>query len=204
MNKLKLFVLKNILLPGGLLPLQIFEQRYINLLKDTILREPIGIIQPKTDSDEDENPALYGMGCSGRIVRMEEIEAQRFFVLVRGEKRFHYIEDSVSERGYKCADIRWVLETTPADEAGQYIENREEFMQYLREHLKSRGINADLSEIETTKDMQLINTLSLLMPLPASQKQRLLEAMSIAERLQILQEIIGQTSSNFPNKPSMH
>lgn len=203
MPEINLFPLNSILLPDSLLPLQIFEPRYLKLLKDCILDEPIGIIQPNSD-DQHEPPVLHQMGCSGRVVRMEELDTDRYFVLLRGEKRFHYIGDTVTERGYRRADIRWVLETSPADENRQYIQDREQFLFNLRQYLENIGVKADLSEVEDTRDVQLINSLSMMMPLNEQERQNLLEAMSVPERLHILEQIIGLTSSDAGNTPFRH
>ena len=189
MPKLPLFPLNNILLPGSLLPLQVFEKRYVHLLQDTIARGCLGIIQPLEDESE-TSPALCSMGCSGRIIRFEEMEQDRFFIILRGERRFHYIDDTVDPRGYREAEIRWVIEPAQPEPEDTLIPERIEFLESLNRYLEEQGIRADLSEIEDAPDAQLIDTLAMLLPSENAQKQALLEAHTIIERLQVLETIL--------------
>ncbi|NQY82662.1 MAG: LON peptidase substrate-binding domain-containing protein [Alphaproteobacteria bacterium] len=189
MPKIALFPLGNILLPGGLMPIQVFEERYIRLIQDTATRTSIGIIQPESDNNEN-NPPLSSMGCSGRVIRFEELDNDRFFILLRGERRFHYIEDHVTAGGYRKAEIRWVVETATPDPQQQVIDDRGKFMETLAHYLEEMGVKADFGEIETTQDVQLINTLAMLLPALQREKQALLEANSIEERLQLLKGMV--------------
>ncbi len=194
MAQISLFPMESILLPGSILPLQVFEERYVHLIQDCIGRTSIGLIQPSTE-DAIINPPLSAMGCSGRIIRFEELENGRFFVILRGEKRFHYIEDSISPRGYREAEVRWVIEPPSPDEAEKIIADRPEFMENLSVYLDNIGMKADISEIEETSDARLIDTLAMLLPTSATDRQALLEAYTLSERLQILEAIINGEDS---------
>lgn len=194
MAQISLFPMESILLPGSILPLQVFEERYVHLIQDCIGRTSIGLIQPSTE-EAAINPPLSAMGCSGRIIRFEELENGRFFVILRGEKRFHYIEDSISPRGYREAEVRWVIEPSGPDEAEQIIADRAEFMEKLTMYLNKIGMQADVSEIEETADARLVDTLAMLLPSSATERQALLEAYSVHERLQILEAIINGEDS---------
>ena len=190
MSKLLLFPLNSILLPGSLLPLQVFEERYVHLVQDTIGRRPIGLIQPLTEESE-VNPPLSIMGCSARIIRFEEMENGRFFIILRGEQRFHYIADTLSPRGYREAEIRWVIEPPEPDGEERIIADRIAFLDSLTEYLSEQGVKADLSEIEDAPDGQLIDTLAMLLPSKMAERQALLEAHTLTERLRVLETILN-------------
>ena len=52
-----------VILPGGNLPLNIFEPRYLNMIHDAMKsHQLIGMIQPR---DESNKPELYDTGCAG-------------------------------------------------------------------------------------------------------------------------------------------
>ena len=196
MSTIPLFPLNNtILLPGSLLPLQVFEERYVHLVQDTVGRTALGLIQPLTEEAE-TNPPLHPMGCSARIIRFEEMESGRFFIILRGERRFHYIDDTLSARGYREAEIRWVMEPPAPDDQERIITDRIAFMEGLAEYLEKMGVKADLSEIEDAPDGQLIDTLAMLLPSETIERQALLEAHTLTERLHALEGIIN--SENTP------
>src|SRR5205814_2282929 len=58
-----------LLLPGGRLPLNIFEKRYLAMVRGAMQSRSriIGMIQPREDEAANEPPAVYDTGCAGRI-----------------------------------------------------------------------------------------------------------------------------------------
>src|SRR3546814_16045129 len=70
-----------VLFPGLHLPLHIFEPRYSAMVQEVLARDrQIGMIQPRQIPGEEdrEPPALYDVGCVGRIVDVEELAEGRF------------------------------------------------------------------------------------------------------------------------------
>ena len=189
MSQLALFPISSILLPQCVLPMHIFEERYLRLVEDCVGRELVGIIQPMTD---DSHPVLCSMGCAGRIIRYEELDNGRFFVVLRGEKRFHYVSDTLDEQGYRIADVRWLVETeAPKDQ--QLIKQKSHLLEQVEQYLQQHQMQADLSELSNVPDIQVINSLAMLMPATTEQRQDLLEAPRIGDRLDILYSIIEET-----------
>src|SRR5881628_126763 len=87
----------SLLLPGTLLPLNIFEPRYRNMVADLVdAGRHIGMIQsfvPHQDNWPaldlpDENPALYTVGCAGHLERCELQPDGRYEIVLRGVCRF--------------------------------------------------------------------------------------------------------------------
>ena len=80
-----------VLFPGLHLPLHIFEPRYKAMVQEVLARDrQIGMIQPRHIAGEEdrEPPALYDIGCVGRIVDVEALDEGRFNLMLEGIARF--------------------------------------------------------------------------------------------------------------------
>ena len=67
-----------LLLPGGRLPLNIFEPRYLAMIQDSLKGErTVGMVQPREGEETAAAPAVYRLGCAGRIVSFDETEDGR-------------------------------------------------------------------------------------------------------------------------------
>ena len=96
-ESIPLFPLDNVLLlPFGKLPLNIFEERYINMVLDSLkTNRMIGIIQPKNNNNE-----LFMMGCVGRITSYIETPDYRLVLNLEGVCRFVLNDRNLSPKGY--------------------------------------------------------------------------------------------------------
>ena len=103
-----------VVLPRGLLPLNIFEPRYLNMIKDAMQGEQlIGMIQPQ---DNKTGSTLVKVGCAARIIRYEETSDGRLEILLAGLCRFEVREEISSMRGYRLIAVSYThltLPTTP-------------------------------------------------------------------------------------------
>lgn len=105
-NSLAVFPLSNaVLMPGGQLPLNIFEPRYIKMVQDAMKADQlIGMIQP---SDELSPPSLHRVGCVGRITQYQETDDGRLGILLSGLCRFAISEELTSIRQYRIVATDW-------------------------------------------------------------------------------------------------
>ena len=101
-NSIPLFPLDNVLLlPFGKLPLNIFEERYINMVLDSLQsHRMIGIIQPKSNNNE-----LFMMGCIGKITSYIETPDFRLVLNLQGVCRFVLNERNLTSKGYYQGNI---------------------------------------------------------------------------------------------------
>ena len=101
-KSLPLFPLDNVLLlPFGKLPLNIFEERYINMALDSLKNDRmIGVIQPKNNNNE-----LFMMGCIGKITSFIETPDYRIVINLEGVCRFILKERNLTQKGYYQAKI---------------------------------------------------------------------------------------------------
>src|SRR5262249_34329527 len=93
-----------ILFPRGVLALNIFEPRYLNMIDDALGAERmIGIIQPATGEDEAASPHLSDVGTLGRITSFAETDDGRYLVTLTGVCRFALGRELESGKPYRQA-----------------------------------------------------------------------------------------------------
>ena len=104
-----LFVLAGaLLLPGGRMPLNIFEPRYLEMIDAAMSGDRlIGMIQPALDGTlkDDSEPALCEIGCVGRITSFAESGDGRYLISLQGICRFRVLEEIVVRTPFRAARI---------------------------------------------------------------------------------------------------
>ena len=92
-----------LLLPGGKLPLNIFERRYLAMIDDALSSgRVIGMIQPdELRPATPSGPALYRVGCLGRLSSFSEADDGRYLITLTGVIRFTIAVELELQRGYR-------------------------------------------------------------------------------------------------------
>lgn len=186
-----------ILIPGSNLPLNIFEPRYLQMVRDAATSNNlIGMIQPKMPEGDDPAPDLYEVGAVGKIEDLTEVEENRFSIRLRGLARFRVIEELSATTPYRQVAADWHsfsdMNTTPEEASLP----RRELLATLSDYLDYRGLDADFEAIAEAPDDVLVNTLSMVVPFDAPEKQALLEARSVNARAQTLQTLLAMALIN--------
>ena len=188
-QKLPVFPLPGaLLLPRADLPLNIFEPRYLEMISDALSGERmIGIIQPKDDSDTAERPDLMKVGCAGRITSYAETPDGRMLVTLTGVSRFSIKSELAVDTAYRqvVANFKPFAIDLVMDLGAAEV-NRPALLTAFKDYLTANNMSADWSEINAASTEVLVNTLSLLAPYPASEKQALLEAPDLKTRADVL------------------
>ena len=188
-QKLPVFPLPGaLLLPRADLPLNIFEPRYLEMISDALSGERIiGIIQPRDDSDTAERPELMKVGCAGRITSYAETPDGRMLVTLTGVSRFSIKSEMTVDTAYRqvVADFKPFAIDLVMDLGAAEV-NRPALLTAFKDYLTANNMSADWSEINAASTEVLVNTLSLLAPYPASEKQALLEAPDLKTRADVL------------------
>ncbi len=185
-----------LLLPGGRLPLHIFEQRYRNMMEDVLAGDQtIGVIQPMStqpqtysDSESEEelgNPDLYEVGCVGLVERWERLPDGRFIILLQGVRRFRVARELPLKRGYRrvVAD----LASFPIDTADLDAEvDPDRLMAALRQFAELNKVTLELDRLGELSGLALLNSIAMALPFPPAEKQALLEAPGVDDRHDML------------------
>jgi len=192
---LPLFPLSGVLLlPRAQIPLNLFEQRYLDMF-DASLRENrlIGMIQPDGVeaaaglSDPSAKPALYKVGCAGRITSFNELSGNRVFITLTGVARFRIIEELDTTTKFRQCTVdfkEFEGDLVPGEGKGKV--SRERLMSVLKQYLETNDMHADWDAINNADDESIVNSLSVISPFGAPEKQALLEAKSLEDRNQML------------------
>jgi Lon protease-like protein len=175
-----------LLLPGGRLPLNIFEPRYLNMVRDAIAGPRlIGMIQPSTDSEDPGSAETYKTGCAGRIVAFQETEDGRFLITLAGLIRFDVARELPLEEGYRRVEPEFDRFRDDLAEDTDEID-REGLLEALRGYFDVSGLDGDWAAVEKAADEALVTSLAMACPFDPPEKQALLEAMTLGERAETL------------------
>jgi uncharacterized protein len=176
-----------LLLPRADLPLNIFEPRYLEMVADALAGDRIiGMIQTADDGKK-EPPHLLKVGCAGRITSFAETPDSRILITLTGITRFSVVDEPKTEKPYRqvTADFD-AFEIDLVSDLGAGEVNRPALLTAFRDYLNANNMNADWNEINATSTEVLVNTLSLLAPYAAREKQALLEAPDLKTRAEVL------------------
>ena len=176
-----------LLLPRTDLPLNIFEPRYLLMIEEAMKADRvIGIIQP-SENTESQKPSLESVGCAGRITSYSETDDGRLLVTITGICRFAVLNEIDGNTPYRQAEVDYrPFAVDFVSETGARSVNREQLIKAFRQYLEANDMSADWNEVEAVSTEVLVNTLSLLAPYPARDKQALLEAPDLKSRADVL------------------
>ena len=180
-----------ILLPRATLPLNIFEQRYLQMVEDAMSTSRVlGIVQP--ESGDEESPVartapLRRIGCTGRITSYEELDDGRFLISLTGIARFELTDEVMLAKPYRVCTVSYerFLSDFVAG-AGEDEVDRPGLLTSLKAYLEARNLQADWSAIGKTSTETLVNSLAIASPFGGEEKQALLEAADLKTRAEIL------------------
>ncbi len=178
-----------LLLPGGELPLQIFEPRYLNMIDDVMAGDRvIGMIQTRAGGDN-IRPALAHVGCAGRITSYAETSDGRYLITLTGVCRFRAGEELAIRAPYRQvrADYAPFAADLAEDEDAEAGEaERARFARALKRYLNRRELDIDWDTANSAPLAALVTSLSMGLPLEPAEKQALLEAPDLPRRFETL------------------
>ncbi len=101
-----LFPLKTVLFPGGVLPLRIFEPRYLDMIADCLRHDTgIGVVLIRDGSEVGGVPAIHELGTLSRIHYWHKRSDGLLGVTLRGESRFRILETEVRPDRLMLAEV---------------------------------------------------------------------------------------------------
>jgi uncharacterized protein len=196
-----------LLLPGGRLPLNIFEPRYLAMVEDSLASGRLfGMVQPdKRLASGDTGPGLYRTGCLGRLSAFSETEDGRYLITLTGLIRYSIVEEVEERRGYRRvrgAFAGFAADLEPALRTG-LGPDRQLLLDASKRYFIHAGVDANWEAIGAMSDNVLVVTLSMACPFDPEEKQALLEAPTLPERARVLLALleINAFDDNRGNDP---
>ena len=178
-----------LLLPGGRLPLNIFEPRYLAMTRDALAAaRMIGMVQPTEGQGDAGDPPVYRRGCAGRMTSWSETDDGRYLVTLAGVARFDIAEELPRDRLYRRVVPDWTAyEGDLAEESAPLAAaERERLLAAIKPFFDRHGITADWKAVEASADERLVTTLAMVCPFAPGEKQALLDAKDSTERARLL------------------
>ncbi len=186
-NTIPVFPLSGVIyFPKTNLPLNIFEQRYLNLVNDTYNKDKLmGMVQ----SQKNENK-VYKVGCLGKISDLQKSQDGRILINLTGITRFNILEEVKNNKLYR--EVKVDYKNIEVD-LNNYTEDFgvENLMSKAKIFFKKNGLLLNWREFERLDKTQKINTLSMISPVTNEEKQKLLEALTIKDKIEVLENIIS-------------
>ncbi len=172
--------------PKTNLPLNIFEQRYLDLVNDTISKDKLmGMIQGKKDSND-----LYKIGCLGKISEFKKSEDGRILINLTGITRFEILEEKKSSKLYREFKVDYKKFSLDLEPVKEKI-NIDSLIKRAEIFFKKNGLLLNWREFEKLDVFQKINTLSMIAPITNEEKQKLLESVSLKEQAGSFEDIMN-------------
>jgi len=172
--------------PKTNLPLNIFEKRYIDLVNDSIRKDKLmGMIQSKKGGNE-----IYKVGCLGKISDFKKSKDGRILINLTGITRFEILGEKQNSKLYREFNVDYKkfvsdLKTEPDPLQTSLLMSKAEIF------FKKSGLLLNWKEFNKLSEIQKINTLSMIAPITNEEKQKLLESISLNEKIVVLEEIIN-------------
>ncbi|MDP7344610.1 MAG: LON peptidase substrate-binding domain-containing protein [Alphaproteobacteria bacterium] len=181
-----------LLLPGGRLPLNIFEPRYLEMTQDAMASHRIiGMIQPADPHSRDFESDIYHTGCAGLVSEFEETADNRILVTLTGVCRFE-VANELPREGllYRRVAARYQSYACDLIQENAIALDRDRLISALRKFFAARGIDADWSAIDEMCNEDLMTSFAMACPFGPSEKQALLECRETKERSAMFQALL--------------
>jgi Lon protease-like protein len=209
---LPIFPLSGVLLmPGGKLPLNIFEPRYLAMVFDALAGSRlIGMVQPLQPGGyagdglptADGKPQVHRIGCAGRIVSFNETEDGRLLLALSGVCRFEIVRElEPAHGGYRRVSSVFSRFRSDLDHADEPVElDRERLMAALAAFFRGRNLSTDWEAVKQAADANLVTSLSMVLPFGPAEKQALLEAADSSARAKLLVALLEMNAFGQPSE----
>jgi len=186
-NIIPVFPLSGVIyFPKTNLPLNIFEQRYLSLINDAYNKDKLmGMVQSKKESK-----SVYEIGCLGKISDYQKSKDGRILINLTGISRFRILKEVPNDKLYREFQVDYESFEEDVENTNNKVDS-EELMEKAKTFFKRNGLLLNWREFEKLDHVQKINTLSMIAPITNEEKQKLLEAVSLENKIKTLENIIS-------------
>lgn len=190
-----LFPLRSVLVPGGRLPLQIFEQRYLDLVSSSLKTgSGFGVCFLKNGKETvtaGRRQQVHSIGCCAHIIDWDQLENGLLGITVEGTRRFQVKDCWSRDDHLLMADVDWIdrdVDTEPPLPLSSEHEYLVELLQDLMKHPLVESLGLDMN-IQSRQGLSW--RLVELLPVPMQEKQRLLEINGTDERIREIEILLA-------------
>ena len=171
--------------PKTNLPLNIFEDRYLNLVKEAYDKDKLmGMVQSKKDDD------VYKIGCLGKISDYQKSKDGRILINLTGITRFEILDEIKNNKLYREFNVNY--KKFEEDTSDIFYEAKtDSLMEKAKIFFKKSGLLLNWREFDKLDRSQKINTLAMIAPVTNEEKQKLLEAITLIDKVNTLENIIS-------------
>ena len=204
LDDLPLFPLHTVLFPGGLLPLQVFEVRYLDLMKRCEKSgEPFGVVSLESGEEvkraprpgEPQAPAerFASIGTLAYLEKVVHPRAGLVFVLARGGQRFELASSKSLPHGLWTGQARLLPDDAATSVPEELSSLSEQLRQMLEPMYQQAALSAPSPEDPCWRDAGWVaNRWAERLPLPALERQRLMSLDNPAWRLELVAEWLDE------------
>ena len=172
--------------PKTNLPLNIFEQRYLDLVNDSMNKDKLmGMIQSRRQGKE-----VYKVGCLGKISDYQKSKDGRILINLTGISRFKILKEVPNNKLYREFQVGYESFFQDVENAHNEVDSKD-LMEKAKTFFKRNGLLLNWREFEKLDNAQKINTLAMIAPITNEEKQKLLEAISLENKIKTLESIIS-------------
>ena len=172
--------------PKTNLPLNIFEQRYLDLVNDAYKKDKfLGMVQSKKQDE-----AVYEVGCLGKISDYQKSKDGRILINLTGVSRFKILKEVSSKKLYREFRVDYQIFEKDIENSHNDVD-ASSLMEKAKTFFKKNGLLLNWREFEKLDSVQKINTLAMIAPVTNEEKQKLLEAVTIKNKIDTLESIIS-------------
>jgi Lon protease-like protein len=194
---ISIFPLSNfIIFPNTTVPLNIFEPRYIEMIKDSMkTNQMIGLVQPKT-SGNNSILDLHEVGCLGKITNFRDTSDGRYMIDLNGITRFEITKEIKSTKPYRICETSYdsfEFDLTPEKKKLKFSD-LETIFKDLKLLFEKKGYIINWKSLEKQDLNETINALAMASPFSLEEKQILLESKNLEARKDKISEILSTYS----------
>jgi Lon protease-like protein len=196
--KFPMFPLGSVLFPGALLPLQIFERRYRQMVDDIESNDGrFGVVLIRRGFEVGGGDERHDVGTVARVVRRGEAEDGVILAVAVGEERIR-VTGWLEDDPYPRAEVEQLAELPPGEPAFEAIAAAAAARRRLIALAIEMGAVGHTLELELPEDEQQAGwALCAAAPIGAFDRQRLLETDDLATRMGILEQLLDDQAGDL-------
>ena len=193
-NNLPVFPLGLVALPGTIQHLQIFEPRYVNMVKECMEKDQGFVIVFQKQALKNNNYEISKKGCYVEIIDFNNLPNGLLGITVKSINKVSIKDLTQLQDGLHIAEINPLVDPEVDDQA--LLAEFPEITNILNQLVKHPRIIDMPIEVDFNSADSVAYHLAGLIPIPWSHKQSLLEAFDASQRFTILSKYIEEISSN--------